>query len=324
MICTQINTSPRSRVRFVLRECFFMQRPSLLARRPAAPRSREPSTDKETWHKRHGASKRNAGTPRCAQQYAMSCLLMPGTTSPADSIFSGQGSRDGLSPPFTLNCCVVCLECKRVTQSPASMARVFRQSIRAQPNPVTQVRASRSNRATSSMGRRKPHLRKLTPRSSENAKRRLRDPHPEHGWLQELADRASYDPHPKHKMRPLAFGLRPLTGPRTDATYCDAHADFEPSDILRVPGLLQRGILAGLVGANDLNGEPTLVWTVDDTGWIYEGRITITGRAVYHGYPVLPDEAIARAVIGRYISFVLNQHDPILDLSLQRLQERYS
>ena len=174
------------------------------------------------------------------------------------------------------------------------------------------------------MARRKPPRRLLGPRGSENVKRRLRVPTPATEWLRTLADRASFDAHPKHKMEPKAFGLQPFTGQRIDASYCDGHAQFAPSDVARVPSLLRRGILAGLVGANDAKGDPTLVWTVDDNGWIYEGRITIPGRAVYHGYPVLQDEVISRAVIGRYISFVLNQQEPMLDQSLQRLQERYA
>ena len=128
------------------------------------------------------------------------------------------------------------------------------------------------------MARRKPPRRVLGARGSENVKRRLRVPAPAAAWLHTLADRASFDAHPKHKMEPRAFGLQPFTGQRIDASYCDGHAQFAPSDASRLPNLLRRGILAGLVGANDAKGDPTLVWTVDDNGWIYEAESPCRGE----------------------------------------------
>ncbi len=174
------------------------------------------------------------------------------------------------------------------------------------------------------MARRKPEKRLVDARSSGNDKRRLREPLPTNAWLGRLAVRACFEGYPKHKLRPQAFNLEPFTGQREDVTYCDGHAQFTPADMQRVPVLLRRGILAGLVGHNDAQGDPTLVWTVDDTGWIYEARITIPGRALYHGYPVLRNEAIARPVIARYIQYVYGMSVGALIPSAQRLQERYS
>src|SRR5271169_324862 len=127
------------------------------------------------------------------------------------------------------------------------------------------------------MPRRKPDKRLEILRSSDNDKRRLREPLPEKDWLAALAKRASFQGYSKHKLNPRAFGLEPFTGSRDDATYCDGHAQFGPAD---------------LIGHNDAQGDPTLIWAVDDNGWIYEGRITIPGRTLYHGYPVLRTEAI--------------------------------
>ena len=173
------------------------------------------------------------------------------------------------------------------------------------------------------MTRQKPDPRITLERSSDNDKRRLREPAPPDTWLRDFADRASFEPYSKHKLNPRAFGLAPFTGQRVDATYCDGHAGFAPADMHRIPELLHRGILAGLVGDNDQQDDPTLIWTVDDSGWIYEGRLTIPGRSVYHGYPVLRTEAIARIVIPRYIQWVYDK-DGALFKSAQRVQERYS
>jgi hypothetical protein len=175
------------------------------------------------------------------------------------------------------------------------------------------------------MKRRKPHPRLVVTRNSDNDKRRLRTPVPSNAWLLDLANRASFEGYSKHKLHPRAFHLEPFTGQREDATYCDGHAQFTPADMARVPALLRRGILSGLVGENDDNrGDPTLLWSIDDNGWIYEARLTIPGRALYHGYPVLRSEAIARAIIARYIHWVYNSDAAVLFSSVQELQERYA
>jgi hypothetical protein len=174
------------------------------------------------------------------------------------------------------------------------------------------------------MSRRKPRERLVVARSSDNDKRRLRGPIPPKVWLTALASRASFQGYSKHKLAPRAFGLEPFAGPREDATYCDGHAQFGPRDLVRVPSLLQRGISSGLIGHNDAQGDPTILWTVDDNGWIYEARITIPGQAVYHGYPVLGTEAIARLVLARYVQHVYDTENKALFPSVQQLQERYS
>ena len=161
-------------------------------------------------------------------------------------------------------------------------------------------------------------------RSSENEKRRLREPTPNAQVLLALVARARFEGWGKHKRQPRAFGLDPAPSD-TDDTFCDGHAGFSPSDMPRVPRLLERGIIAGLIGHNDAKGDPTLIWTVDDSGWIYEARITTPTQAVYHGYPLLPVDAFARKVIARYTQWVYREPEPAPALvqSLQNALDRY-
>ncbi len=174
------------------------------------------------------------------------------------------------------------------------------------------------------MSRKKPDRRLIQQRSSDNDKRRPQDPAPSEDFLAALAERASFEGYSKHKRNPRAFGLDPFNGDPGDSTFCDSHASFLPADMSRVPELLRRGILAGLVGSTqDNSGDPTMVWTVDDNGWIYEARITHPGRAVYHGYPVLPTEAIARLVIARFTEHAYRLNDPKLKSIVQNAQKRY-
>jgi hypothetical protein len=173
------------------------------------------------------------------------------------------------------------------------------------------------------MLRRRPPRRIAVERHSENDKRRLREPPPHLDFRRSLAARARFEGSGKHKLEPRAFRLEPVASSEDD-TYCDGHAGFSPDDMARLPQLLQRGIWAGLIGHNDKQGEPTLIWTVDNNGWIYEGRITITSQALYHGYPILPSDAFGKKVIARYTDWVYDQNNDQLIDTLRNALERYS
>lgn len=170
---------------------------------------------------------------------------------------------------------------------------------------------------------RKPPSRKSRARASPNDPRRLSEAMPSPAERAALAARATFDPYSKHKRNPGAYGLKGYEGEDEDPSYCDEHANFQPADMVRAPALLKRGIDAGLFGKTLKKGDPGLLWTVDDNGWIYEAQITNPGYALYHAYPVLPNEAIARKVLMRYTDFV-NQHpNPALTASLDAARRRY-
>lgn len=127
----------------------------------------------------------------------------------------------------------------------------------------------------------------VPPRRSDNDKRRLEQGVTD-AEVRARYPNAWYRGSPKHKRNPHLFGLEPFTGPRGDATLCDEHAAFSPQDMERVPKLLRRGLDAKLVG--------TRIWTVDDTGWIFELAVTNATSGEHHGYPVRASEAIAAIV----------------------------
>ena len=136
-------------------------------------------------------------------------------------------------------------------------------------------------------------------RRSDNEKRRLH-PSPDGAALARLAARASYHGISKHKAEPLKFGLSLPGGGRGDESLCDEHASFQPNDWNSIPGLLARGIMAGLVGKFEGDGVPRILWTVWDQGWIFEARVTNIALADYHGYPVRPSESIAELIYHRF------------------------
>ena len=169
----------------------------------------------------------------------------------------------------------------------------------------------------------KPTSRTALARTASNDPRRLSTVPPPASDRAALAAIADYEPYSKHKKRPDAYKLAAYQGPHEDPTYCDAHADFRPDDMPRAKPLLLRGIEAGLFGKTMKKGDPGLLWTVDDNGWIYEAQLTNPGYGVYHGYPVLPNEAIAKSVLARYADFIADKGDPLLDVSLRLARDRY-
>lgn len=143
--------------------------------------------------------------------------------------------------------------------------------------------------------------------------------------LERLAGRLRFEGSSKHKWQPRAFGMEPYSGSRRpNDTFCDAHAGFKPSDVEHVVAWLQRGVRAGLLGISDDNhGNPTPIWAVSDAGWIFEARITLPGKAVYHGYPVLQNDPTALSVLARFSGWVRANDPDNLQNCVEALQGRY-
>lgn len=57
--------------------------------------------------------------------------------------------------------------------------------------------------------------------------------------------------------------------------------------------------MLGLWSDQSSEDVPNLLWTLDESGWIFELRITNPAQAQYHGYPVLPGDAFARHILSR-------------------------
>jgi hypothetical protein len=176
--------------------------------------------------------------------------------------------------------------------------------------------------------RRKPARKLSLLRRSHNDHRRLIDNLPQRRHREALVARITYEGYGKHKMHPRAFGLEPVPGVSEDATYCDGHAGFRPEDMVRIGTLVRRGIMAGLIGDKVSQNDPGLFWTIDDNGWVYEARITLPGRAIYHGYPLLPGDAMATKIIGRLSRWIGLEEarleiDPLVDGALRAAQELY-
>lgn len=105
----------------------------------------------------------------------------------------------------------------------------------------------------------------------------------------------SYEGSSKHKRTPHLYDLEPFRGERGDATLCDKHAGWRPASSQRIPALLDRAKRAALLG--------TLIWTVDDNGWVYELQVTNEAQNQHHGYPLLPSDPFAPDVVSKFTAW---------------------
>jgi hypothetical protein len=135
----------------------------------------------------------------------------------------------------------------------------------------------------------------------------------------ELSAHLTYGLYSKHKFNPAAYGLPPYSGPDFERTYCDAHAHFGKGDFVRIPDLLRRGVMLGLWSDHNDGDFPRMFWTIDQNGWIFELRITNSGQAQYHGYPLLQGDAFARHVLARAreVAFVAGEPSVVQDANVK-------
>lgn len=159
------------------------------------------------------------------------------------------------------------------------------------------------------MSRKKPAPRVVVQRSRNNANRRLIAVLPTRASREELSARVTYGAYSKHKFNPTAYNLSPYAGQDEERTYCDAHASFGKENLHRIPALLVRGVMLGLWSDKNNGDAPSLLWTLDESGWIFELRITNSGQALYHGYPVLPNDAFARHLLARAREVAFNKSE---------------
>lgn len=139
---------------------------------------------------------------------------------------------------------------------------------------------------------RRPTSRANLPERNDAHRTRELDPKPASPEFTARFQNIRYGCSGKHKRNPYIYAVSPYHGSDTDCSLCDEHAGFQKTDLTRVPLLFRRAELAGLAGS--------LIWTVDDNGWIYELMSTNVGLNEWHGYPLLPTDSFAKQVWMRF------------------------
>lgn len=125
-------------------------------------------------------------------------------------------------------------------------------------------------------------------RRGYNPKRRLAGNEALAGWdLDELASRCSYGGNPEHKRDPADYGLTPPTNPRPGKTLCDAAGAIPLGE---AEYLLKGGFRKGMVSELRCGDWPRNVWSVSESGEVYEAQLENQEQGVYHGYPMPRDD----------------------------------
>jgi hypothetical protein len=124
----------------------------------------------------------------------------------------------------------------------------------------------------------------------------------ERALLEALAAKVFYEGHPHHKANPLDYELTPPAAPRANKNLCDKAGLIRRAEAQRK---LERGIREGLV-SSEWNGDgfPQRVWSVDDSGLVFESKHSEKGR--YHGFPLDHTDAFTKSVLKHRASKVPN------------------
>lgn len=111
-----------------------------------------------------------------------------------------------------------------------------------------------------------------------------------------LADRVTYTGSAHHKRRPGDYGFQPPVNPRPNKDVCDAKG--KPQVLMaEARSLFAAGLEKGMFSAPGANGLPKYVWSVDNTGDVFEAKARPERETEYHGYRLGADEETMRRYV---------------------------
>lgn len=115
--------------------------------------------------------------------------------------------------------------------------------------------------------------------------------------LKEKSAQLQYDGKPEHKLTPGDFNLRPPACGRSDKSLCDLVKIFTHKEALK---LLREGFSKGLIDTRENKGWPRHIWAVTDGDIVLEGKPSMPGTGIYHGYPLFQSDPIFQEVIAQW------------------------
>jgi hypothetical protein len=111
--------------------------------------------------------------------------------------------------------------------------------------------------------------------------------------LKELLQRARYVGSGHHKRSPADYGFE-RTNPRPTKSLCDANrviALEEAKELLRI------GILSEMMSLPPDGGFPKFVWSVSQSGEVFEAKTHPNTPGMYHGYPLESEDDMRERVL---------------------------
>ena len=95
-----------------------------------------------------------------------------------------------------------------------------------------------------------------------------------------------------HKRNPMNYGLE-RTNPRPTKSLCDLNQSIPLEQAVR---LLQEGVEHGLYSQPGADGFPKYIWSVSESGDVFEAKTDTHGSGKYHGYPLENEDAMREYV----------------------------
>ncbi|WP_073109317.1 hypothetical protein [Pollutimonas bauzanensis] len=130
-------------------------------------------------------------------------------------------------------------------------------------------------------------------RPGNNPKRRIAPPSCLNGEEKtRLKQSVRYVGSGHHKRDPATYGLL-RSNPRPTKSLCDLERMI-PLDEARE--LVESGIKCGLFSEPRVDGFPKFIWSVSDSGEVFEAKTDANGTGEYHGYPLEDEDAMCRYV----------------------------
>lgn len=95
-----------------------------------------------------------------------------------------------------------------------------------------------------------------------------------------------------HKRHPAGYAL-PRANPRPTKSLCDLERVIRLDEARK---LLEDGIDCGLFSEPGEGGFPKFIWSVSQSGEVFEAKTDRNGTGEYHGYPVEDEDAMHQYV----------------------------
>lgn len=108
-----------------------------------------------------------------------------------------------------------------------------------------------------------------------------------------LKSRIRYEGSGHHKKHPADYGFE-RANPIPTKTLCD---EFRPLRLAEAKALLFSGIDKGMVSKTGNDDIPNYIWSVSETGEVFEAKTHRSTPGVYHGYPLKDNDDMKPVVL---------------------------
>jgi len=132
-------------------------------------------------------------------------------------------------------------------------------------------------------------------RAGNNPKRRIAPiKHLPKSAVNGIAQRVQYLGSPHHKTKPADYNFHPPSNPRPQKSVCDGVRVILKGEAMK---LLLSGLQKSMFSTYFVGDLPKFVWSVDESGEVYEAKTDSNTPNQYHGYRLEEEDMMRAAVL---------------------------